>query len=69
MPCRSASVSQAKATSKRSFNSTIRAMAQGDDGSMRIWPSQSTLMKRNVASTVWLTTSRFKPQRSAIRSQ
>src|SRR5215468_9066521 len=48
MPWRSASVSLAKATSNRSFKPTMRAIAYGDDGSMRIWPSQSTVMKRNV---------------------
>ncbi|MNE32538.1 hypothetical protein D3C80_1261550 [compost metagenome] len=59
MPWRSWSGSQAKATSKRSRRPIRPCMAYGEDGSMRICPSQSTHMKRKVGSTSVLTTSRF----------
>ena len=35
-------------------------MAYGDDGSIRMRPSQSTVMKRNVGSTIALTTVRSR---------
>ena len=52
MPWRSASVSLPNATSNRSRSATRRAIAYGDDGSIRIFPSQSTVMKPNVGSTI-----------------
>ncbi|MNO03363.1 hypothetical protein D3C81_2240360 [compost metagenome] len=58
MPWRSWSGSQAKATSKRSRRPIRPCMACGEEGSMRIWPSQSTVMKRKVGSTSVFTTSR-----------
>ena len=39
----------------------MRAIAYTDEGSIRIWPSQSTVMKRKVGSTMWFTTSRLSP--------
>ena len=56
MPCRSASVSLAKATSNLSRIPISRAIAYGDEQSIRILPSQSTVMKRNVGSTASFTT-------------
>ena len=38
-----------------------RCMAQEEEGSMRMRPSQSSVMKLNVGSTCSLTTSRFEP--------
>ena len=58
MPWRSWSVSQAKATSYWSFSPISRCIAYFEDGSMRILPSQSTVMKPNCGSTVSLTTVR-----------
>ena len=69
MPCRSASGSLANATSKRSAMSRRRAIACGDEQSMRILPSQSSGTKRNVGSSSALTTSSSMPLDSAIRSQ
>ena len=47
MPCRSWSVSQEKAMSYLSLSPTSRRMAYGEDGSMRMRPSQSSVMKPN----------------------
>ncbi len=69
MPWRSWSVSQAKATSKRSLFSISPAMACGELQSMRILPSQSRRMKRKVGSTTVDSTSSGKPKRSAMRGQ
>ena len=69
MPWRSASGSLAKATSKESATVINRAMAYGDEQSILIFPSQSTVMKRKVGSTTSLTTARSSPWRSAIRGQ
>ena len=44
-------------------------MADGDDGSIRIFSSQSSVMKRHVGSTSGLTTVRSRPWRSAISAQ
>ncbi len=55
MPCRSASVSLANATSNLSRIAIRPAIASGEEQSMRILPSQSTVMNRNVGSTSSLT--------------
>ena len=44
-------------------------MAQGEEQSIRIFPSQSTDMKEKVGSTLGFTTVRFRPYRSAMTSQ
>src|SRR2546428_7829509 len=49
MPCRSASGSVANTTRYRSLRSTSRAIAYGLEGSMRICPSWSTVMKARMA--------------------
>ena len=69
MPCRSASGSLANATSKRSRISVSRAIAYGDEQSIRILPSQSSDTKRNVGSIASLTISRSSRWRSAIATQ
>ena len=38
--------------SKRSFSPISGCIAYGEDGSMRMRPSQSTAMNRNVGSTI-----------------
>ncbi len=69
MPCRSASASLASATSKESFRRSSDAIAYGEEGSIRILPSQSTVMNPNRGSTVVLTTSRSSLKRSAMACQ
>jgi len=69
IPWRSASASFAKATSKRSRMPTSGTMAYGDEQSVRILPSQSTVMKRNVGSTALFTTVAAIPYRAMIGSQ
>ena len=69
MPWRSASGSLANATSKRSRISVRRAIAYGDEQSMRILPSQSSGTNRNVGSTASLTISSSSPCVSAIAAQ
>ena len=44
-------------------------MAEGDDGSMRIFSSQSRVMNRHVGSTSGFTTVRSSPYRSPMRAQ
>ena len=44
-------------------------MAYGEEQSIRILPSQSTVMNRKVGSTTSLTTAMSRPHRSAIRGQ
>ena len=61
MPWRSASASLPKARSKRSRNPTRRAIACGDDGSIRIRPSQSQVMNANCGSTDSFVTVRSRP--------
>ena len=46
-----------------------QAIAYGDDGSIRILPSQSRVMNPNVGSTAVFTTVRSSPYRSAIARQ
>ena len=69
MPCRSASASLPEAMSYLSFCATRLAMALGELQSMRILPSQSSVMKRQVGSTSGLTTVRFSLWRSAMAPQ
>ena len=69
IPWRSWSASLAKATSKRSRMATSGAMAYGDEQSVRILPSQSTVMKRNVGSTTSFTTVNAIPYRAMIGPQ
>ena len=47
--------------SNLSFIPIKLCMAYGEEGSMRILPSQSTVMNRKVGSTDLLTTVRFSP--------
>ena len=68
-PWRSASVSLPSARSNRSRSATSRAIANGDDGSIRILPSQSRVMNANCGSTASLVTSRSSPYRSPISPQ
>ena len=69
MPWRSASASLPVAMSYLSRCWTSEAIAYGDEQSMRILPSWSSVMKRQVGSTVGLTTVRFRPRFSAMYSQ
>ena len=69
MPWRSASGSLANATSKRPARSRSRAIAHGDEQSIRIVPSQSSGTKRKVGSTASLTISSSRRWRSAIACQ
>jgi hypothetical protein len=55
--------------SNRSFIPTSPAIAWGDEQSIRIRPSQSRAMKRNVGSAAPLITVMFSPYRSATGSQ
>ena len=66
MPWRSASASLPIARSKRSRAPISDAIAYGDEQSIRILPSQSSVMNRNVGSTIGFTTVRSRPWRSAI---
>ena len=69
MPCRSASVSLPVAIANSAARPISEAIAYGDEQSIRIRPSQSSVMNRNVASTSGLTTVRSSPYRSAISPQ
>ncbi|CAM5450742.1 hypothetical protein SCALM49S_05608 [Streptomyces californicus] len=69
MPCRSASASLPVAMAYASRCSMSEAMACGDEQSMRILPSQSSVMNRQVGSASGLTTVRSIRWRSAIRPQ
>ena len=69
MPCRSASASLPVAIWNSSLRRTSEAMADGDEQSIRILPSQSSVMNRQVGSTTGLTTVRSIPCRSAIAAQ
>ena len=68
-PWRSASVSLASARSNLSRRATSLAIADGEDGSIRIFPSQSRVMNANCGSTASLVTVRSRPYRSPIRPQ
>jgi hypothetical protein len=69
MPCRSASVSLPVAIVNSPRRPISDAMASGDEQSIRIRPSQSRVMNRNVASTTGLTTVRSSRNRSASSPQ
>ena len=72
MPCRSLSASLPVAMSypaPASILASSEAIADGDEQSIRILPSQSRVMKRQVASTRGLTTVRSSRCRSAIAPQ
>ena len=45
------------------------AIAEGEEQSIRMRPSQSSVMKPKAGSTRGLTTVRSRPQRSAMRCQ
>ena len=66
MPWRSASGSQATATSNWSLYSIRPLITYGDEQSIRILPSWSSGTNRNVGSTSSLTTSRLSWWRSAM---
>ena len=61
MPCRSESVSFPVAIMNSCCRLIRLAMAYGDEQSIRILPSQSSVMNRKVASTAGLTTVRSSP--------
>jgi hypothetical protein len=69
MPCRSASASLPVAIWNRSRSPISDAMADGEEQSIRILPSQSSVMNRQVGSTSGFTTVRSRPCRSAIAAQ
>ena len=69
MPCRSESASLPVAMSYSSLRSISDAIALGDEQSIRILPSQSRVMNRQVGSTSGFTTVRSSPCRSAISPQ
>ena len=69
MPWRSESASLPVAMSYSSLRLMSEAIAEGEEQSIRILPSQSSVMKRHVASTSGLTTVRSRPCRSAIAPQ
>src|SRR4051794_29200115 len=69
MPCRSASASLPVAIWYSLRRCTSEAIAYGDEQSMRILPSQSSVMNPNCGSTFGLTTVRSSPCRSAIAPQ
>ena len=69
IPCLSWSVSHANERSKRVLHTDRPPHRKLDDGSMRICPSQSTVMKAKVGSTDSLTTARSNLCRSAILAQ
>ena len=69
MPCRSESASLPVAMSYFSFCATSEAIADGEEQSIRILPSQSSVMNRHVASTSGLTTVRSSLCRVAISAQ
>mgnify|MGYP003482130600 CR=1 FL=1 len=62
-------LSISQATSNRSFMATSRRMANGDEQSNRILPSESSVMNRNVGSTSGFTTVRSRPYLSPIAPQ
>ena len=69
IPCRSASASLPVAIWYSPLRATSEAIAYGDEQSMRILPSQSSVMNPNWGSTSGLTTVRSMPWRSAIAPQ
>jgi len=69
MPCRSASASLPVQMSNSSRRSMRDAVACGEEQSIRILASQSSVMKRQVGSTRGFTTVRSSRCCSAIRAQ
>ena len=69
MPCRSASASLPVAIWNWSFFEISDAIAYGEEQSIRILPSQSRVMNRNVGSTSGFTTVRSRLCRDAISPQ
>ena len=69
MPCRSESVSLPVAIANSARRAISEAIAYGEEQSIRIRPSQSRVMNRNVGSTTGLTTVRSSPNRSPISPQ
>ena len=69
MPCRSESASLPVAMSYSSLRPISEAIADGEEQSIRILPSQSSVMNRQVGSTSGFTTVRSRPCRSAISPQ
>ena len=72
IPCRSASASLPVATSYAApspMREMSEAIADGEEQSIRIFPSQSSVMKRHVGSTRGFTTVRSRPCRSATSPQ
>ncbi len=55
--------------SKSSLRASTLAIAEEEDGSMRILPSQSSVMNDHAGSTSGFTTSRSRPWRSPIAAQ
>ena len=66
MPCRSESASLPVAIAYSSLRATSEAIADGEEQSMRILPSQSSVMNRQVGSTLELTVVRLSPCSSAM---
>ena len=69
MPWRSASASLPVAIWNSARRPISDAMASADEQSMRILPSQSSVMNRHVGSTSGLTTVRSRRWRSAMAPQ
>ncbi|SKW38216.1 Uncharacterised protein [Mycobacteroides abscessus subsp. abscessus] len=69
MPCRSESASLPVAIWYLSREATSEAIASGEEQSIRILPSWSKVMNRQVASTNGFTTVSSSDQRSAISAQ
>ena len=69
MPCRSESASFPVAMSYSARRSISEAIADGEEQSIRILPSQSRVMNRQVGSTSGFTTVRSIRCRSAISPQ
>ena len=69
MPWRSLSASLPVAMAYAERWAMSDAMASGDEQSMRILPSQSSVMNRHVGSTSGLTTVRSRRWRSAMAPQ
>ena len=69
IPCRSESVSFPKARSYSSLSPTSFAIAYGEEQSIRILPSWSSVMNPKVGSTVRFTTVMSRPYSAAIGSQ
>jgi hypothetical protein len=69
IPCRSASASLPVAIRYVSLAPISDAIAAGDEQSIRILPSQSSVMNRQVGSISGFTTVRSRPYREPISPQ